>query len=65
MSVPSKVCNSLLLGAVLVALVLPASTAAGGGITVFAAASLNDVFPRIDKAPRINIQIGFESSILR
>ena len=30
----------------------PASTAAGGGITVFAAASLTQVFPRIDRAPR-------------
>jgi molybdate transport system substrate-binding protein len=45
--------NILLLGAVLVAvLVFPPGTSAGGGITVFAAASLTDVFPRIDKAPR-------------
>jgi molybdate transport system substrate-binding protein len=39
--------------AALVALfVFPAATSAGGGITVFAAASLTQVFPRIDKAPR-------------
>jgi molybdate transport system substrate-binding protein len=52
MSAPAQARKSLLLGAVLVALVLPASTAAGGGITVFAAASLTNVFPRIDRAPR-------------
>jgi molybdate transport system substrate-binding protein len=34
------------------ALAVPASTSAGGGITVFAAASLTQVFPRIDRAPR-------------
>jgi molybdate transport system substrate-binding protein len=34
------------------ALAAPASTAAGGGITVFAAASLTQVFPQIDRAPR-------------
>jgi molybdate transport system substrate-binding protein len=34
------------------ALVFPATTAAGGGITVFAAASLTGVFPKIDRAPR-------------
>jgi molybdate transport system substrate-binding protein len=34
------------------ALVFPAAAPAGGGITVFAAASLTEVFPRIDKAPR-------------
>ena len=34
------------------ALAAPASTSAGGGITVFAAASLTQVFPRIDRAPR-------------
>ena len=34
------------------ALLFPSATSAGGGITVFAAASLTDVFPRIDKAPR-------------
>lgn len=44
--------NSLLLGLVVLALVFPASTSAGSGITVFAAASLTEVFPRIDKAPR-------------
>jgi molybdate transport system substrate-binding protein len=41
----------LVLG-VVAALAVPASTAAGGGITVFAAASLTQVFPRIDRAPR-------------
>src|SRR5207253_278824 len=45
--------NSLLLGVVLVAaLVFAPGTSAGGGITIFAAASLTKVFPRIDKAPR-------------
>jgi molybdate transport system substrate-binding protein len=34
------------------ALAAPAATAAGGGITVFAAASLSQVFPRIDRTPR-------------
>ena len=34
------------------AVVFPAATSAGGPITVFAAASLAGVFPRIDKAPR-------------
>jgi molybdate transport system substrate-binding protein len=37
---------------VAVALVVPASTSAGGGISVFAASSLTQVFPRIDRAPR-------------
>jgi molybdate transport system substrate-binding protein len=36
----------------LVALAVPPATSAGGGITVFAAASLTHVFPRIDHAPR-------------
>src|SRR5437660_2410663 len=36
----------------LIALALPASTSAAGGITVFAAASLTQVFPQIDKSPR-------------
>ncbi len=36
----------------LAALALPASVAGGTPITVLAAASLTDVFPRIDKAPR-------------
>ena len=36
----------------LAALAAPTSTSAGGGITVFAAASLTGVFPRIDGAPR-------------
>jgi molybdate transport system substrate-binding protein len=45
--------NTLLLGiAVVAALALPAATAGGGGITVFAAASLTDVFPKIDRAAR-------------
>ena len=35
-----------------VALAVPAASPAGGHITVFAAASLTDVFPRIDKSPR-------------
>jgi molybdate transport system substrate-binding protein len=37
---------------VLLALLFPAATSAGGGITVFAAASLTEVFPRIDRSPR-------------
>jgi molybdate transport system substrate-binding protein len=36
----------------LVALVLPGTVSGGGPITVLAAASLTNVFPRIDKAPR-------------
>jgi molybdate transport system substrate-binding protein len=38
----------------LVALALPASVSGGTPITVFAAASLTEVLPRIDKAPRYN-----------
>ena len=38
--------------ALVVAVVFPAATSASGPITVFAAASLNGVFPRIDKTPR-------------
>ena len=38
--------------AVAVALAVPTATSAGGGITVFAAASLTGVFPRIDATPR-------------
>jgi molybdate transport system substrate-binding protein len=34
------------------ALVFPASTSAGGGLTVFAAASLTQVFPKLDRSPR-------------
>jgi molybdate transport system substrate-binding protein len=34
------------------ALATPTATSAGNGITVFAAASLAQVFPRIDRAPR-------------
>ena len=40
------------LAAALVALALPGSVSGGTPITVFAAASLTDVFPRIAKAPR-------------
>jgi molybdate transport system substrate-binding protein len=36
----------------LLALALPSATGAGGSFTVFAAASLTDVFPRIDQTPR-------------
>jgi molybdate transport system substrate-binding protein len=36
----------------LVALVLPGSVSGAGPITVFAAASLTTVFPKVDKAPR-------------
>ena len=36
----------------LLALALPASTGAGGDFTVYAAASLTDVFPKIDSKPR-------------
>jgi molybdate transport system substrate-binding protein len=42
----------VLLLAVAAALTAPAATSAGGGITVFAAASLTQVFPKIDRAPR-------------
>jgi molybdate transport system substrate-binding protein len=42
----------LVLAAAATALALPTATSAGSGITVFAAASLTDVFPRIDRAPR-------------
>jgi len=35
----------------LVALALPSATGAGGGLTVYAAASLTDVFPKIAKTP--------------
>jgi len=36
----------------IVALGLPSATGAGGNFTVFAAASLTDVFPKIDRSPR-------------
>jgi molybdate transport system substrate-binding protein len=36
----------------LIALALPSATGAGGNFTVFAAASLSEVFPKIDKTPR-------------
>jgi molybdate transport system substrate-binding protein len=36
----------------IVALALPSATGAGEGITVYAAASLTTVFPRIDSSPR-------------
>ena len=42
----------VLAAAALAALALPAATTAGGGITVFAAASLTGVFPQIASAPR-------------
>ncbi len=42
----------LLAGAVAAALALPATTAAVSRITVFAAASLTEVFPKIDAGPR-------------
>jgi len=41
-----------LLAVALLALALPPGTSAGGGITVFAAASLTHVFPQIDRSPR-------------
>jgi molybdate transport system substrate-binding protein len=41
-----------LLAVVVAALALPATVSGGTPITVFAAASLAEVFPRIDKAPR-------------
>jgi molybdate transport system substrate-binding protein len=43
-----------LLAVAVVALVLPAGVSAGQQVTVFAAASLTAVLPRIDKAPRFN-----------
>jgi molybdate transport system substrate-binding protein len=36
----------------IVALALPSATGAGGNFTVFAAASLTGVFPKIDRSPR-------------
>ena len=41
-----------LLAVATLVLVFPASTGAGGRITVFAAASLAQAFPRIDRSPR-------------
>jgi len=41
-----------LLVAAAAALGVPAATTAGGGVTVLAAASLAQVFPKIDRAPR-------------
>jgi molybdate transport system substrate-binding protein len=41
-----------LLLALVAALTIPGSTSAGGGLTVVAAASLSEVFPRIDRAAR-------------
>jgi molybdate transport system substrate-binding protein len=43
---------ALVAAAAVAALAVPAATSAGGGITVFAAASLTQVFPKIDRAPR-------------
>jgi molybdate transport system substrate-binding protein len=37
-----------------IAFVLPASAAGAGPLTVFAAASLTEVFPKVDNAPRYN-----------
>jgi molybdate transport system substrate-binding protein len=52
------------LAAALAALALPAATSAGGGITVFAAASLTGVFPKIAPAPRYSFagsdQLAFQ-----
>jgi molybdate transport system substrate-binding protein len=46
------------------ALVLPAATSAGGGITVFAAASLTVIFPKIAPVPRYSFagsdQLAFQ-----
>jgi molybdate transport system substrate-binding protein len=54
----------VLVAAVAVALALPASTSAGGGVTVFAASSLTDVFPRIDGGARYSFggsdQLAFQ-----
>jgi molybdate transport system substrate-binding protein len=38
----------------LVALLLPSATGAGGSFTVYAAASLTEVFPKVAKTPRYN-----------
>jgi molybdate transport system substrate-binding protein len=50
--------------AAIIALALPAATSAGGGITVFAAASLTGVFPQIASAPRYSFggsdQLAFQ-----
>jgi molybdate transport system substrate-binding protein len=50
--------------ALLGALALPSATAAGGGITVFAAASLTGVFPKIASTPRYSFagsdQLAFQ-----
>ncbi len=43
--------RAAVLAALGAALALPAATSAGGGITVYAAASLTEVLPRIDRAP--------------
>src|SRR5207244_13226366 len=46
------------------ALALPATTSAGGGVRVLAAASLTGVFPKIDSAPRYSFagsdQLAFQ-----
>jgi molybdate transport system substrate-binding protein len=44
--------RAAVLTAALLALALPAATSAVSGITVFAAASLTEVFPKIDAGPR-------------
>lgn len=52
-----------LLAIVLAALALPASVSGGTPITVFAAASLTEVLPRIDKGPRYNFAGSDQLSI--
>jgi molybdate transport system substrate-binding protein len=46
--------RALLVVLALIALALPASTPGAGGITVFAAASLSDVFQKLDRGPTYN-----------
>jgi molybdate transport system substrate-binding protein len=56
--------RAVALAAVAAALAFPAATSAGGGITVFAAASLAGVFPKIAAVPRYNFagsdQLAFQ-----
>jgi molybdate transport system substrate-binding protein len=44
--------RAALFAAAIAALALPAATSAVSGITVFAAASLTDVFPKVDSGPK-------------
>jgi molybdate transport system substrate-binding protein len=44
--------RAALLAAAIAALTLPAATSAVSGITVFAAASLTEVFPKVDSGPK-------------